>query len=299
MTLPVEEMRDARATEPRGSDGSKSLLGWTTMEQICLVAYSDSFQLRARLLDYVELVQEITRKLEVPLTDYTYHTEENLEGDAELHRFDAESLGRLSEGAARESIRDLIFWSDPGPEQHTSYWDFYAEMVDASLVYGCKYVYVQFPAERIMHLDSAAKLTFMGKVLSSVARLGQLEYALVTVMNYERLPWLYFRGLAVPGLSSDEMSNLFMWRRQIAERKMRLRGVYWGNLLSEAHLSRLAERERFIARLSDLVGAQGLATINRGGLFFMLPSPSMISNPIKVQLEALLRQHDLLMQPND
>ena len=49
-----------------------------SMNQICLVSYSEMFRLRESLLNYVQIAQEVAGKFGVVLTDYAFHTEENL-----------------------------------------------------------------------------------------------------------------------------------------------------------------------------------------------------------------------------
>jgi hypothetical protein len=113
------------------------------------------------------------------------------------------------------------------------------------------------------------------------------------------LPGTYFRGIFTTDLSDDQALDIATWETKIDERKTKLRGLYWGNLIGPGHLSQLKDKQVFIARLEALIGSQCLTTINGDALFFMLPSLDMTSDPVASSVESLLKEEDLLMQPND
>jgi hypothetical protein len=135
-------------------------------------------------------------------------------------------------------------------------------------------------------------------MVSALNRIGQLDYALVTTMD-PALPSSFFRSIFTSNLSDDEALDLATWKLKLNERKTKLRGLYWGNLLGPGHLAQLTDKRAFLSSLETLVGSHRLTTINGEALFFMLPSPDLTSDPVAASVETLLKENDLLMQPDD
>lgn len=270
------------------------------MKNFCMFACSDEFQLQENALEFVGIIQDLSRQLGIVLThfDYALAEDENVNNMTHESPFDTDSTDQLKLVLGEQSVWALALWAghdEPGKEP---YFDLDSELVDTGLVNGYKYTYVHFPMDYIGNLTSITLFSFANSLLSSLNRLGKLDYALIMTMD-AALPSTYFHGIFTSGLSDDEALNLATWERKFVERKIRLRGLYWGNLLSAEHLSRLADKGVFIDRLEALVGSHRLATINGDDLFFMLPSSDIATDPVAGSVEALLKEHDLLMQPDD
>src|SRR5258708_18068855 len=126
--------------------------------------------------------------------------------------------------------------------------------------------------QHISNLTPSTLVSLINRFLSALNHIGQLDYALVTTMK-PTLPSTYFRNIFTSNLSYDEALNLGTWEHKLDERKIKLRGLYWGNFLGPGHLSQLTDKQAFIAHLVALVGDQRLIIIKGNALFFMLPSP--------------------------
>ena len=264
--------------------------------QLCIVAYSDSFRLNQNALGFASVVQQLSWRLGVDITDFAYHTLENLEDRGDQFSYGPENLNRLKQFITQESILDLKIWSDHG--SHAPAWDIYAEIVDAKDIYGIRYAYIQFPQDLISHLSEQSQFKFAQGLFASLNRLGGLDCAFVTTMGFVDMPWLYFRGILIPDVSHDLKLNLALWQRQLADCKKKLRGIFWINFLGASHLSSLSESESFIHSLTDLIGIENFATIGENSFLFRVPSVRSGPNSLAISVQNLLIEHNLLMLPN-
>ena len=134
--------------------------------QLCVVVYSDNFRLRRDAMGFVNVVEQLSERLDATLTDFSYHTRENLEDEGDNFAYDQQNLGRLRQIALQEPLLDLMVWSTDG--NHDPAWDIYAEMVDAKDIYGTRYVYVQFPHDLIRHLSEPSQFELIRGLFSSL-----------------------------------------------------------------------------------------------------------------------------------
>ncbi len=267
------------------------------MKDFCLFACSDQFQLPEKGLDYVGVIQNLCQQLGIVLTHFAYDLDRDVYGKRPTNegRFDPDGVARLKQVITERSLYQLALWSDY--DEHP-YFDLRSELNDSNRFGFYSYAYIQFPLHHEVNPISTDLFSFVSSLLSSLNRIGQMDYALVTMMD-SALPATFFLNVFTTNLSDDEALNLATWKIKLEERKTKLRGLYWGNLLGPGHLSQLTDRQAFLARLEALIGSQRLTTINGDALFFMLPSPDMISDPAAASVESLLKEQDLLMQPDD
>jgi len=92
--------------------------------QVCILAYSDKFRLRRDSLEFASVVQQFCQRLGVRLTNFAYHTREDLEDEAEEFSYEADNLGRLKQWSAQEPILDVMFWSSD--DSYDPAWQIYA-----------------------------------------------------------------------------------------------------------------------------------------------------------------------------
>lgn len=267
------------------------------MKDFCLFACSDQFQLPEKGLEFVGVIQNLCRNLGIGLTHFDYALDQD-ENGGELSNegsFDPDGIDRLKRALAEQPVFELALWSDY--DKHP-YYDLQSELIGTGRFGGYNYVVVQFPMHHVGNLTSTALFYFVSGLVSALNRIGQLDYALATTMD-SALPGSYFRGIFTSNLSDDEALDLATWKLKLDERKTKMRGLYWGNLLGPGHLAQLTDKRAFLSRLETLVGSQSLTTINGDALFFMLPSLDVTSDPVSASVESLLKEYDLLIQPDD
>lgn len=132
------------------------------------------------------------------------------------------------------------------------------------------------------------------ELLSVTETLCDSLYALVTRMSIAALPAMYFAADAdVPNMTSEQDENSLTWYEQRMDFWRKVRGVYWGNLLSAEHLSVLGGTERFMQRIVSIVGSDLVARLEEDKVFFMLPD----MDESRTAVERLLVEADLLMRP--
>ena len=283
----------------------------------CLLAYSEQFHLQTKVLEYLGILKEISTQLGVPFTHMDYALIEDFDDgkgvsneDALIEDYDddvgisnetninPESINLLEKKLKDKHIFELAVWSLEDEKNENSPDNIHAEVLEINPNAGYKYAYIHFPIKRIESLGPEALFTFVSNLVSSLNNLGRLDYALVAIMKPD-MPQTYFRDIFAPGLNEDEAANLAMWNRREGERKIRLRGLYWGNLLGCNHLLRLADQNAFKQSVENLVGRDQITTINGDDLFFMQPFSNHQSGVKFDKIKELLIENDLLMQPNE
>jgi hypothetical protein len=105
----------------------------------------------------------------------------------------------------------------------------------------------------------------------------------------------YFANIGIPGLSAAELLNQQMWYNQGADHWHKVRGVYWGNLLSRGHLEKAGGINTFIAEITPLVGTSHVREIGKEKIFFMLPD----MDGTRRSVEQLLDRRGILMHPTE
>lgn len=264
--------------------------------QVCIVAYSERFRLYRDSLGFVEVVQQLGKRLGVHLGEFVFHTRENIADEGDQFVLDQENLNRLRQFSAQEPILDLILTSKDG--NHDPAWDIYAELVDAKDIYGMRYAYFQFPLDLIGDYSEQSQFELFKGLLLSLNRLAELDYALVTTMEFADMPWLYFRGFLLPNMSGDLKLNLALWQRQQGECSRKMRDVYWMNFMGIGHLSSMDDIGGFLHRLEGLIGADRMTSSNDNHLVFGVPAVGNSPNPVAVSVQNLLMEHNLLMLPS-
>jgi hypothetical protein len=140
-------------------------------------------------------------------------------------------------------------------------------------------------------------LSLTSQLLRSLNHLGNIDYALLTIMD-SSLCQIYFRGIFTSDLSDEEALDIAMWENKYVKRKELARGLFWGNLLSVNHLRRIVDKKKFDERLENYVDDLH-TTINGDDLFFMLPTINTKSDPTAIAVRTLLKEYDLIMEPDD
>jgi hypothetical protein len=267
------------------------------MKDLCLFACSDQFQLSFKALEYVELIQSLGRQFGVELTHLDYSVGEDENGNVISNDIylDTDGAAKLKQISDSQSICELALSSD---RVENPYFELQSEWIETGGSDSYKFMYIQIPMKYVDNLPPADTFSLMVNSITSLNQIGRLDYALVTIMDAV-IPSTYFRGIGTSDLSKNDVLDLTVWERRLNERKTKLRGVYWGNLLGPQHIIRLPDKQAFIARLETLLGSDRLVSINGEALFFMLPSSEPSLNPVKASIEELLMEYDLLMQPDD
>lgn len=264
------------------------------MNDFCLFACSDEFQL-SRGLEFIRIVQDLCQQLGLVLNkmDYTFADDEldNAQNEAVIN---SENLNHLDLILRKEMIDELLLWSDRIPSGESEYINLDAELRSKKFD-NYKYVCIYFRMEFVENWAMAKLFSLASDSLNVLNHLGRLDYALITTMK-AFLPQTYFRGIFTSGLSKEAALNLAMWKQTYVDRKKKLRGLYWGNLLSSSHLAQIGNKGEFL----DILETSGClyTPINGDDLFFMFPSSSSLI-PSRDLIEAFLKKNDLLMEPDD
>lgn len=266
------------------------------MNDFCLFACSDQFQLPAKGPEWINAMQGLCRQLGIRLTNYAYDLDwEVSDADGAEGRFDPGEIDPLKQILAEKPVYQLLLWSQ---NDETAPANFRCEMFDEARFQGNRHVYLQFPMSRVERMKRGERFAFASNLLSSLNQVGKLDYAMITIMG-SSLPATYFREAFTEDLSDEEALNLATWISQSKTHKTKLRGLYWGNFLGPGHLAQLTDKSAFMKRLSGMIGNQQISQIRPDSLFFMLPSAEGISDPIAASVASLLKEQDLLMQPDD
>lgn len=268
-----------------------------------LLAYSDQFQLQKMAVEYLTVMQELCSQLEVKLTHMDYSSvvddDDNDDDDDSSNEiiFDTDGTDLLRNVLKDKQISYLTAWSLEDEKNDAFPYDIHSGIFGSNPVSAGK-LYIQFPIKRVENLGAAALFSFVNKLIASLNRLGRLDYALVTTMK-PHMPQAFFMDVIDNLIDEEQNANIVMWNRRRSERKSRLRGIYWGNLLGRDHFLRLADVNFFKRSLEKVVGGDHMATINGDDLFFMLSSSDLSSGAQFDEVRELLIENNLLMQPDE
>jgi len=266
------------------------------MNDFCLFACSDQFQLPAKGLEWINAVQGLCRQLEIRLTNYAYDLDwEVSDADGAEERFDPSEIDPLKQILAENPVYQLSLWSQ---NDEAATVNLRCEIFDEARFHGNRRAYLQFPMSQVEGRTPGALFAFAGNLLSMLDRIGALDYAMITRMK-SSLPAMYFREAFTEDLSDEEALNQATWISQGKTHKTKLRGLYWGNFLGPGHLAQIADRSAFMKRLSELIGNPSISQIRPDTLFFMLPTAEGSADPVTASVASFLKEHDLLMQPDD
>ncbi len=265
------------------------------MKDFCLFVCSDNFELRSKALSFIIEIRYISEQLGISLTHLGYSFKATESSDNFYHEgpFNLENVEKLKLALEHNLISEINLQAVS--EIENGYLN--SELIVSEIYNDYKYLYIQFPLSRIVDMPLPTLFLFTSGMLSSLtSTLGQPDYAFFTMMD-SKIPPAYFRGIMSPGVSYEEALNLIMWERKLSERKSKLRGLYWGNLLGKSHLLGFSISE-FKGRLELLIGRDYVTMIDEN-LFFLLPSVDMASNNVSESVKVLLTEYGLLMEAND
>jgi hypothetical protein len=134
------------------------------------------------------------------------------------------------------------------------------------------------------------------ELLSAADPLTDVLYALVSRMSVAALPGMYFAADAdVPNMTQEEDRNSLTWYAQREDFWRKVRGVYWGNLLSAAHLAALGGAAQFALDIASIVGEDLVVRLGEDRIFFMMPD----MDESRIEVERLFANADLLMIASD
>lgn len=270
------------------------------MNNYCLFICSDQIRMNESTDTFIDVVNDFGQSVGLKLTHISAtikvdETETDITTSESL--FSVDAANTLKNDVKTKLLSGLSIWSAQYDLEENYYLNLLAEMVDAGPSYNYKFVTISFPMELIEGMTINDIFSRTSKLLKSLNRLGKIDYALLTTMN-SSLVQTYFRGIFTSELSDEEALDIAMWENKHGDRKNLLRGIFWGNLLAASHLRKIPDRDNFIERLSRLV--DGLyTTISGDDLFFMLPTITMKSDPSAISVKTLLKEYDLIMEPDD
>jgi hypothetical protein len=165
--------------------------------------------------------------------------------------------------------------------------------------------YYQFSFQVIPEVLASATqqdgtLAFFVALIRKVEKLVNVRYGLIQPMDKEKRGGLYFANVFSEHLSQAERQDLHLWLGSNVEYSRKIRGVYWGNLITDDHLG--AHREAVLTKIRDVLGAGSLVKISAGKYFLALPTDILaFSENFKVlerhrlELRQVLAEHSLLM----
>jgi hypothetical protein len=125
-----------------------------------------------------------------------------------------------------------------------------------------------------------------------------VRYGLIQPMASEKRGGVYFIDLHGPGVTPTEHRNLNVWLHGRTEYQRKVRGVYWGNLITDEHLGR--RRGVILGRLAKIIGEKSLVEIAPGKYFFTLPLDILRFGDVGLRreterIEELFSSYGLLM----
>lgn len=250
-------------------------------------------------MSFFELIKSLSSRLGFTLTNLSF-SNDNADSDQNIKEVELtpSATDKLKLILEHNSIIDLSVWSADEARDKKTNLNLYGKITSDTLYGDYNYAYIQFPFESIEQISHESIFPFVKHLIVSLNDIFRLDYALVTRMDDGKLPSMYFHGIYNPALTQDEIINLATWQRQNSERKTHLRGLYWGNLMGKGHLSRLANKESFIAKLKFLLGENSVATVSTNMLFFLLPDRKTAADGLRERITELLEENNLLMHPN-
>jgi hypothetical protein len=264
------------------------------MNDFCLFACSDEFQL-SNGLEFVRITQNLCQQLGFTLKymDYAF-AEDELDFSKTETVINSESMHQLDRILRERTVTELLLWSDNEASVKPPYVHLNSEFRDTETD-NYKYACIYFSMKLLENWSMEKLFSSIRDLLTTLNSLGRLDYVLITTMK-TFLPQTYFRGIFTPGLNQGDALNLAMWERKFVDRKKKLRGLYWGNLLNSGHLAQIISKKELL----DILDSLGClyTPINGDDLFFMFPS-SELSTSSRDLVEALMKKYDLLMEPDN
>ncbi len=208
--------------------------------------------------------------------------------DRQDYRWNDHNRSRLDALLAMTSPSILTFTASVSPQAYPHTWICMAEGILYSILYiECSAGICSFPEKPSEDFRRYVEL------LSHASRLCDALYGFVTQMQADSWPAFHFTtDWEVPDMTPKEAEDLDIWYEQRDDYWRKVRGVYWGNLLSAAHLSQLGGAATFARNIAAIVGTDLVARLDDDKVFFMLPD--MADSRIAVQ--RLFASAGLLMQ---
>ena len=156
------------------------------------------------------------------------------------------------------------------------------------------------PAYQALAKSGEADFFFLA-LFREVESFIDVRYGLVNAMPSEKLPALYFSNISTNTLSTSDRNDLSIWRRCGHLYQKKIRGVYWGNLISDLHLGE--NRQVILNELGNILGTANVQEWSEGKYFFLMPTDlaELSKNPkefeqIHGKLHQILAKYELLME---
>lgn len=267
------------------------------MRDFCLFACSDQFDLPEKGAQFLEVTLNLCQQLGVEITHYFYTLDpkENLPNLSREGKLTLNGKNLLIKALTEKPIKELVLWSDY-PEHE--YYEFKTEIINTGPFNRYKYVYLELPMDYINRLETTFLFVLVNKLLYDWNQIGQLDYALVTEMD-SSLPSTYFSNIFTDDLNKEQALDIATWITNLNERRKKIRGVYWGNLLGPGHLSQANDKMAFISHLETLMKGSKITVIDNKSLFFMFSSPDISNDPIAKEVKSFLKNQNFLMEGDE
>jgi hypothetical protein len=264
------------------------------MKDFCIFACSDEFQL-FNSLEFIKITQNLCLKLGITLSHIEYfHWYDDPDKSNHEMVFNPENVRNLQWVFSKKRLTSLILRAENENADELIYLNLESKIKDFE-VDNYKYVFFHFPMKFIENWSQANLFSFSSDLLASLNQMGRLDYALITTME-AHLVSTFFTDIFTEDLSKEQEMDIAIWGEQFVHRKMKLRNLYWGNLLSASHLARVENKSELIElfALSSCLHSP----INGDDLFFLFPSDDLAAHSAS-PIRSFLDTHDLLMKLSD
>ena len=156
------------------------------------------------------------------------------------------------------------------------------------------------PAYQALAKSGEADLYFL-ELFREVESFIDVRYGLVNAMPSDKLPALYFSNISTNTLSTSDRNDLSIWRRCGHLYQKKIRGVYWGNLITDLHLGE--NRQVILNELGNILGTANVQEWSEGKYFFLMPTDlaelsknSKEFEQIHGKLHQILAKYELFME---
>lgn len=150
--------------------------------------------------------------------------------------------------------------------------------------FGYRLFYFETIEWNVIHFE------FISNLLLHLKELLVMKYGIVTIMNSNKIPSLYFGNFATENISKNERSNLRKWRKLSKSYDKYIRDIYFGNILSISHFN--YDKEKMADFYSFLQEYKVSASQIDGDLLFFsderfLAENSELTMDVKIELNKI------------
>lgn len=270
--------------------------------------YGDCFTSENWALDFLSFAERLQERLDLRYSDFgcayfevgkqdtasksLRYAKRNVERiHSLLMNLDLYSVNLLAAETGADLTRDAecdigLSRSHPSPSVCKPYHHFFLQVVPEVLV-------------PVAQRDGL--FAFFETLLREVENVMNIRYGLFQPMSSEKRGGLYFANIFTEHLSQAERLNLHLWLRSNQEYHRKVRGAYWGNLLTRDHLGRRAKD--ILAEIEHVVGERNVVEFVEGRYLVAVPTDILrfpaTEGEISVFLRAIeniLSKYDLLMR---